>query len=87
MRIAYQVLVRHEVYQTLRQVHSLDRDRILKFIEDLAHDPFAVGHHSEDDSTGRVCEVKMIGRFAVFFWSDHAEKEVRIVDLIDVDPT
>ena len=60
--------------------------RILSFIEGLAANPFVEGDYLERDGTGRECQVRIIGKFGVFYWPDHAEKEVRIVDLIEADP-
>ncbi len=85
MKLVYEPYVRHEVYQTLTLVPSSNRQRILNFIEYLAINPFDEGDYTERDSTGRECQVRIIGKFAVYFWADHAEKEVRIVDVIDAD--
>ena len=85
MRISYEHYVRHEVYTKLRDIQDSDRARILTFIENLAGNPFGGGHYVERDSTGRDCQVRIIGKFAVLHWSDHAEKEIRVVDLIDAD--
>ncbi len=87
MIISYEVYVRHEVYQILRDARRFDRQRILNFIESLADNPFDAGDYVERDSTGRECQVKILGPLAVFYWSDHAEREVRVVDLIEADLT
>jgi len=84
MRIVYTLFVRHEVYQSLRSVRRADRDRILNLIESLAGNPFAEGDYRERDLTGRFCQVSVLGNFAVYYWPDHAEKEIRIVDLAEV---
>jgi len=83
MKMLYALYVRHEVYQALRSVRGASRDRILSFIEDLAANPFAEGDYVERDGTGRECQVRIIGKLAVYYWPDHAEKEIRIVDLIE----
>lgn len=85
MKLVYEPYVRHEVYQTLALVPGSNRQRILNFIEHLAVNPFDEGDYIERDSVGRECQVKIIGKFAVYFWADHVEKEVRIVDVIDAD--
>ncbi len=54
-------------------------------LEYLAGNPFDEGDYVASDSSGRECQVRIIGPYALFYWSDHAEKEVRIVDLIDAD--
>ncbi len=85
MSLTYDVLVRHEVYLTLKQVRGLARTRALDFIEELADDPFLKGDTALFDENGRRCEVKIIGKLALIYWPDHAEKEMRVVELIDAD--
>jgi hypothetical protein len=81
MKLSYEIFVRHEVYQILQRVSADDRDRFCDFVESLADDPFRAGDATTRDDTGRVVQVKMLGRFALFYWADHAAKEVRVVDL------
>jgi hypothetical protein len=85
MKLSYEVYVRHEVYQALTIVRGRNRERVLSFIESLANDPFKKGDASEQDSAGRRHQIKIFGKLALYYWPDHAEKEVRIVDLIDAD--
>ncbi len=85
MKLIYELYVRHEVYQALTLIRGSNRQRILNFIEYLATNPFDEGDYSERDRTGRNCQVRILGKYAVYYWPDHVEKEVRIVDLIDAD--
>ena len=75
----------YEIYHTLRAVRESNREQILRFLELLADDPFRKGDYAERDSTGRQFQIKVIGKFALYYWPDHAEKEVRIIDLVDAD--
>ncbi len=85
MSASYELYVRHEIYHVIRGSSHHSRDRIVAFIESLSSDPFQTGDYSEPDPTGRPCQVKVIGKYAVYFWVDHAVKEVRVVDLVDAD--
>ena len=85
MHTSYELYVRHEVYHAMRSGSRHSRDRIVAFIETLPSDPFQTGDYSEPDPTGRPCQVKIIEKYAVYFWADHAAKEVRVVDLVDAD--
>ncbi len=85
MKLVYELYVRHEVYEILSHFRGSSRRRILNFIEYLATNPFDEGDYVERDRSGRECQVRIIGKFAIYYWPDHAEKEVRIVDLIDAD--
>jgi len=83
----YGLFVRHEVFQAVLTATRTSRMRIIAFIESLSSDPFQQGDYTETDSAGRNCQVKIIGKHAVYFWADHAVKEVKVVDLIDADRT
>jgi hypothetical protein len=43
----------------------------MDFIRSLANNPNALGDFSEQDGTGRIVQVKIIGRLAVTYWADH----------------
>jgi hypothetical protein len=82
---SYVLFIRREVYSILHESSRTARNRVVSFIEALSANPFQSGDYSEKDSTGRDCQVKIIGKYAVFFWADHAGKEIKIVDMIDAD--
>jgi hypothetical protein len=42
---------------------------------------FRSGDYVERDKIGRPLQVLILGRQAVFFWADHAVKEIKIIDL------
>jgi hypothetical protein len=85
MQVNYALYVRHEAYDVIRAGSRAARDRIVAFIESLPSHPFQSGDYSETDATGRDCQVKIIGKYAVYFWTDHAVKEVKVVDIVDAD--
>ncbi len=83
--LSYEVYGRLEVYQSLDSLPERDRQRILNFIDRLASDPFHEGDHSERDQSGRWIQIKTFGKYAVFYWPDHAAKEIRVIDVVDFD--
>jgi hypothetical protein len=85
MKLSYEIFVRHEVYQILQGVSARDQERVCDFVESLADDPFREGDTTTLDEHGRAIQVKMLGRLALFYWADHAAKEVRVVDLANAD--
>ena len=85
MKLSYALFIRHEVYQFLQSVSARDQERFCDFVESLADDPFRAGDATTLDEHGRVIQVKMLGRLVLYFWADHAAKEVRVVDLADSD--
>ena len=61
------------------------RNKVMDFIRLLAADPNATGDFSEPDETGRMVQVKVIGRYAVTFWADHAVSEIKITHIKPAD--
>ena len=55
------------------------RRLIMDFVRYLGEHPFAVGDYVDQDETLRTRQIKIIGRYAVTYWADHAVKAVMIV--------
>lgn len=58
---------------------------VMRFVASLAENPFAAGDFSEKDDAGRTVQVKVVGRFAVTFWADHAVSEVKVTHIKPAD--
>lgn len=80
----YSVFLHLEVTDSLQALKRSEREQILLFIRSLARDPFQSGDFQQSDESGRVNEAKLVGRFAVFFYTDNADAEVRIVQIRQV---
>jgi hypothetical protein len=53
----------------------------MEFIRSLADDPNISGDFSEKDGSGRIVQVKMIGRYALTYWADHPVSEIKITHI------
>ena len=60
---------------------GVPRQRLLSFIRSLADNPNTPGDFSETDGVGRLVQVKLVGRYALTFWADHAVSEVKITHI------
>ena len=80
----YTVFIREGAMTSMPKSHAQKR-LIMNFIQDLAHDPFHIGHYIDHDNLGRSNEVKIIGRFAVTYWADHASREVKVLNIQPAD--
>lgn len=54
---------------------------VMEFVRSLASNPFARGDFSQRDASGRIVEVKLIGRYAITWWADHAACEVKVTHI------
>lgn len=57
------------------------RRMILSQVEKLANNPFIEGDFEVTAATERKNQVQVLHGFAITFWTDHAVKELRIVDV------
>jgi hypothetical protein len=76
----YRVLVCLEVLQ-LEKPSRRDRELILNFLEALARDPYAKGDYEEPDEVGRAVQIRVMGRYALTYWADHAVREVKVMKI------
>jgi len=58
---------------------------VMRFVTSLGKNPFATGDFSEPDDAGRTIQVKVVGRFAITFWADHAVSEVKVTHIKPAD--
>jgi hypothetical protein len=77
----YKVFLANEIVAQLRVCKRDERQLITRLFDELADDPFRVGDFIERDNLGREIQVMIVGRYALYFWSDHAVKEVKIIGM------
>jgi hypothetical protein len=61
------------------------RKMVMRFIGSLADNPFTAGDFSEKDNVGRTVQIKLVERYAVTFWADHAVCEIKITHIKPAD--
>ena len=80
----YQVYINQEALVSAPRSGS-PRKAVMDFIHSLATDPHTVGDFAERDEVGRAVYVKIVGRFALTFWADHAVSEVKVTHIKPAD--
>ena len=81
----YKVFVRMEAAEVMRSIHGAQRRLITSFVDELASRPNQEGDYQEKDQEDRMIEIKVIGKFAITYWTDHAVKEIKVVDFRRAD--
>jgi hypothetical protein len=80
---------RYRVYLHLDLLDSMPkgkaRRRIFKFLSLLQDNPSLPGDFTDKDSTLRVRQIKIIGDYAVTYWTDYPVKAVMVVDIRRAD--
>jgi hypothetical protein len=77
----YRVFIAAEVIAALRTRGRREQQTITRLFDELAQNPFRAGDYAEQDDVGRPIQVLIIGSSAIYFWPDHAVREVKIIDL------
>jgi hypothetical protein len=78
---AYRVFIAADVVEMLRSCQKREQQIITRCLDDLGKNPYRNGDYVEQDNLGRPIQVILIGRHALYFWTDHAVKELKIIDL------
>ena len=65
----------------LRACSRHERQTITRLLEQLAFDPHRPGDYAEPDPIGRPVQALITGRHAICFWTDHAVREIKIVEM------
>jgi len=77
----YRVFLAREVVESLRRLPIRQRAELTRFMASLEGSPFQRGDYTERDDVDRPIEVRIIGRYALCYWADHAVREVKVLDL------
>ena len=75
------LLIAIEVLDFLRTLPPREQRDLLKCFRDIAAFPSRCSDFVEYDSAGRRVEVHVLGKFAIKFWNDFADRHVKILDL------
>jgi mRNA-degrading endonuclease RelE of RelBE toxin-antitoxin system len=77
----YSVFLHLDATEALRTLRRSECDRVTRFAHSLTRDPFQPGDFQEHDEWNRANEVRIVGRVAVVYYVDHADREVRILEV------
>ncbi len=79
--VRYTYTLHESAAALLFAVRKVERSDLLQFIDVLANAPNRREAEAVLDELGRRNEVAYVGHFRVVYWTDHATKEVRIMDI------
>ena len=58
--------------------------KVMDIVETIAEHPFRIGDYPSTDADGHELQNLLVDEFHFTYWVDHAVKEVRITELIQV---
>jgi hypothetical protein len=80
----YAVYLHFELLEVVPK-RGAQQQKILRFIQLLAENPFAEGDFTDKDDTFRTRQIKIVGDYAITYWTDHPAKTVMIMDIALAD--
>ena len=80
----YCLFINIEILDSIKSIRGSRRVEINEFLLRLRSDPSMKGDFQKDKE-GRTLEVKVFGKYSIYFWADHAVKEVKVVELLKSD--
>lgn len=81
---AYAVFINEQALAVAPRLGT-QRESVMQFIRLLADNPNTAGDFTEKDNGGRIIQVKVVGRYAVTFWADHAVSEIKVTHIKSAD--
>ena len=83
MILRYRLYLRQEVCERLLALNASDRDRLFVALERIAENPFEEAPATGLDADGNPYQIRVAGSFGLALVVSHADKEIRILDLIE----
>lgn len=81
----YDLLIAAPIFDQLMRMRKKEREVLRDRFQQIAAFPGNYTDYRERDLHGRELDVHVAGRHAVLFWQDHADRQVKILDLRPAD--
>lgn len=82
--LRYEIYLHNTVSEQVRSIRGIPKRTILDFLDCLQSDPFLLGDFTKHLSP-RDLEVKVIGQYSLYYYADHAAKEIKVIELLRSD--
>ncbi len=80
----YHVFVHLLVSKNIQDVRGKGKREILDFLDHFQNDPFQTGDFTIQIADREV-EVKVFGKYSIYYWADHAVKEIKVIEILQSD--
>ena len=85
MNLRYELSLRLEAFEVLSRVAGTRKKAILAYLNALRDNPFLASDYTDKEPDGSYLENRIIGRYAIYYYVDHAAKEVWIMKIVEAD--
>lgn len=75
----YRLLIDYEVIEFLETLSRTDQRLIRNRFIEIQNSPSRFVDYTEADSVGRPVAIHICGKYAIKYWEDHADKDLKIL--------
>ena len=83
--MSFRILIDMEVMEFSERLPKRIRDTIKIAIRSIHSDPQGQSDAEDYDEIGRLLNIKIVGEFALTYWIDHSDKQIKILDIHSAD--
>jgi len=81
----YRLLIDYEAFEFLSQLKKPVQRLIHRRLRQIQDGPTECSDYQERDSTGRPLHVSICGDYAITFWEDFADRQVKVLQIARAD--
>lgn len=81
----YRLFISQQALEFLLSLKSNDRKLIRRQLEAIRDFPSSHTHYEWHDATGRRIQGCIVGKFAIDYWEDFADRDVKIIAIQPAD--
>jgi hypothetical protein len=77
----YRLLVDFDALLLLQQVPKRVREDLISVFRQLRETPDQLSDYNHRDKVGRLIDVALRGKYAIYYWIDFPDRSVKIVEI------
>ena len=81
----YRLMISIEVVEFIERLPLKSRKKLRNVIVAIGNDPLGESEAEDRDETGRRLEIAIGGEFALIYWIDDVDRQVKILDIHAAD--
>lgn len=85
--MSFRLLIDLDVIDFMQRMPTSQRSRLLAHFRGIQTSPERQSDCVEHDETGRRVDISIFEGLAVFYWTDHADRQVKVLKLVATDTT
>lgn len=83
--MTYRLLLDYEAFHYLASLKKLEQQKIHKRLRQIQDYPAHWADYSERDTSGRLLQISVVDDYAIVYWEDFADKQVKVLEITRAD--